>query len=373
MKNRYSLPLLAGLLALLAAHPALAQDGYGTGTILNVPQATGTITLDGNADEADWAMAPEVNLTANWADYGGVAEPDIAATGKVLWKDGVLYVYATYQDYKPFFFGGDNGPDKGAHLLVGVDLLRQDDSMPDPGFSGWVDNMPDGGPVAYKITGAYGPGSEGITANFGLGDDPVSPVDSNWVDGYVFLDDTNLIWGVEMAIYGTQVQQGAMLGFNIGGAAGSQEYADGDGDGDGTYSYYGWQVCDPVPPGEGRTCFYEGGAVMSDAGSFATLVLQTVVANEGGPNDSGFALRSTGPNPFRGSTALGYDMARAGTVDLAVFDALGRRVATLDEGTRAAGSHPVRFDGSALPAGVYLARLSVDGAAVATRRLALTR
>ena len=344
MKNRYSLPLVAGILALVAAHPALAQSSYGTGVVLDVPQATGTITLDGNADEPDWAMAPTIDMTSHFdSGYftccGEQDVPDISSTAKVLWKDGVLYVYVESQDFEEFYFGQEGMPNNGEHFLVGVDLLHMGGER-DGGFSGWVDNMPDLGPVAYKITGAYGNGSQGITANFGLGDETVSPVDSGWVAGSVFVDNTNFRWGVEMAINGSQITNGAQIGFNIGGAQAGPESAVEAGDGEANYAYYAWQVC--ADPGDDSSCQYAGGGVMSDAESFATLNLQTVVANEGGPAESGFALRSTGPNPFRSATSLGYDMARAGTVDLAVFDALGRRVATLDEGSRAPGVAPGR-------------------------------
>jgi hypothetical protein len=63
-------------------------------------------------------------------------------------------------------------------------------------------------------------------------------------------------------------------------------------------------------------------------------------------------------------------------VRLAVYDLSGRRIAALIDGTRPAGSDRVRWSGAgdsgrALPAGVYLARLELDGAAV-TRRIVLT-
>jgi hypothetical protein len=56
-------------------------------------------------------------------------------------------------------------------------------------------------------------------------------------------------------------------------------------------------------------------------------------------------------------------------VEVGLYDVLGRRVAVLDEGLRAAGEHPVRVDGSALASGVYAVRLAVDGQTVATRTL----
>jgi len=74
------------------------------------------------------------------------------------------------------------------------------------------------------------------------------------------------------------------------------------------------------------------------------------------------------PNPFNPRTRIGFDLPVAGHILLAVFDARGRRVATLHEGTAAAG--PLHFDwdgrddsGLIQAGGVYLFRLDsrLDG------------
>jgi photosystem II stability/assembly factor-like uncharacterized protein len=83
------------------------------------------------------------------------------------------------------------------------------------------------------------------------------------------------------------------------------------------------------------------------------------------------------PNPSYGAVRLHYALARTAVVDLAVYDALGRRVATLETGTRGAGSHSAvwggRSDGGRpAPAGVYVVRLDTAGRARA-RTLALVR
>jgi hypothetical protein len=55
-----------------------------------------------------------------------------------------------------------------------------------------------------------------------------------------------------------------------------------------------------------------------------------------------------------------------------VFDALGRRVAVLAAGYRAAGDHVVSFEAGGLPAGAYHYRLQVDGRATG-RTMVLAR
>jgi hypothetical protein len=357
MTNRYSLSLLA-LLALGTALPAQAQ--YGSGLVQQVPRATGTITLDGNANEADWANATNIDVTANWdGAWSGHPDPDVTVTAKVMWANGVLYVYARHEDYQNLFWNGGGGE----QIIVGVDLPHAGGER-DGNFGGWVDNMPNLGPVAYKVW------RDGITANF----QPADSIDveaNGWAAGEVFVNEASFTWGVEMAVYGAQITENGQIGFNIGGATGSLEQAGGDPTQDGAYAFYAWQVCDD--PGPDSFCHYAGGNVMSDAESFATLSFVNTVANEGGAENTASALRDASPNPFRGATTLGYEMDRPGAVALTVYDVLGRQVATLDEGAKAAGTYTATLDASALPAGVYVVRMAVDGAAVASRQIARTR
>jgi len=76
------------------------------------------------------------------------------------------------------------------------------------------------------------------------------------------------------------------------------------------------------------------------------------------------------PNPFNPRTQVAFDLPAADRFSLAVFDARGRRVATLHEGVSSGG--PLLFDwdgrddtGMAQPGGVYLFRLETEGNGVA--------
>jgi hypothetical protein len=89
------------------------------------------------------------------------------------------------------------------------------------------------------------------------------------------------------------------------------------------------------------------------------------------------ALLQNQPNPFRPGTEIRYQLASAAAVRLAVFDAQGRQVRTLVDGTVAAGHHRVAWDGRdahgrAVPSGLYFYRL-VAGAFTATRKMVLSR
>jgi len=65
-------------------------------------------------------------------------------------------------------------------------------------------------------------------------------------------------------------------------------------------------------------------------------------------------------------------MGDGGRVTLKVYDVLGREVVTLVDGVGRPGEHQVGFDGSALPSGVYLYRLTA-GPFTETRRMVLLR
>lgn len=51
------------------------------------------------------------------------------------------------------------------------------------------------------------------------------------------------------------------------------------------------------------------------------------------------------PNPCNPSTTVRYQLSDVGAIKLEVFDCLGRRVMTLDEGVRSTGEHAVTWDG----------------------------
>jgi hypothetical protein len=78
------------------------------------------------------------------------------------------------------------------------------------------------------------------------------------------------------------------------------------------------------------------------------------------------------PNPTAGTAVLRYTLAEGSDVRLVVYDALGREVAVLVDGRVEAGVHEAVLDARALPAGVYVYRLTA-GAQVQAGRLTLVR
>jgi len=102
-----------------------------------------------------------------------------------------------------------------------------------------------------------------------------------------------------------------------------------------------------------------------------TFIDAVGVAEEGAP-DAAFGLGLPYPNPTARGATVRVRLAEAADVEVAVFDALGRRVAVAASGAFGAGEHAVDLDTGALAPGVYVVRLAAGGA-VQSRRLVVTR
>lgn len=66
------------------------------------------------------------------------------------------------------------------------------------------------------------------------------------------------------------------------------------------------------------------------------------------------------PNPFNPTTTIRFELPRPMPVNLTVFNVLGEHQANLLNGMQSAGLHQLTFDGSALPAGLYIYRLEAE-------------
>jgi hypothetical protein len=95
---------------------------------------------------------------------------------------------------------------------------------------------------------------------------------------------------------------------------------------------------------------------------------QFPVAAESEPSQSALAL-SVFPNPSRGVSTVRFSLDAPQRVTLAVFDVLGRRVFAADLGAQPGGEATHRLDAAALPAGLYVVRLTGDAGASATTRI----
>ncbi|RMF06328.1 MAG: DUF5011 domain-containing protein, partial [Candidatus Neomarinimicrobiota bacterium] len=71
-----------------------------------------------------------------------------------------------------------------------------------------------------------------------------------------------------------------------------------------------------------------------------------------------FALNQNYPNPFNPTTTISYALAEDGQVRLAIYDLIGREVATVVNDYQSAGRYTLEFDGSQLATGTYLVVLT---------------
>ncbi len=84
-------------------------------------------------------------------------------------------------------------------------------------------------------------------------------------------------------------------------------------------------------------------------------------------------LEQNYPNPFNPSTTIQYAIAREGVVSLSIFSIIGQLVLVPLRERQLPGHHSIQIDASALPSGVYVYRLDIDGKVVASRRMILAR
>ncbi|MCL4400060.1 T9SS type A sorting domain-containing protein [Patescibacteria group bacterium] len=108
-------------------------------------------------------------------------------------------------------------------------------------------------------------------------------------------------------------------------------------------------------------CLYPYGKdrilVGTDGGVY--IVQSTITAVSPTPSIvSTFHLSQNYPNPFNPTTTIQFSVQKRSLVVLKVYNILGQEVKTLVQGEISPGSHEIMFDGSSLPSGTYIYRLS---------------
>jgi len=86
-----------------------------------------------------------------------------------------------------------------------------------------------------------------------------------------------------------------------------------------------------------------------------------------------FSLSQNYPNPFNPTTIINYELAKTSDVQLAIYDLLGQKLATLVSKRQPAGSHKVEWDASSFSSGVYFYRVETNNGFVQSRKLILLK
>lgn len=102
-----------------------------------------------------------------------------------------------------------------------------------------------------------------------------------------------------------------------------------------------------------------------DESPFAILLLADVVSieDENGVTNWQFSLYQNHPNPFSERTTIGFDLPRAGTVRIEIFNTAGQLIRVLRNQHFQQGHHEVIWDGTnakerPVPSGIYFYRIS---------------
>jgi len=107
-------------------------------------------------------------------------------------------------------------------------------------------------------------------------------------------------------------------------------------------------------------------------GILAQGVLTGVSENYTNPIPQAFSLEQNHPNPFNPKTEITFGVPYTSAVNLAVFNIMSQKIATLVEGSMGAGNYHVSWNAEDLPSGIYFCRLTA-GTTVLTRKMILLR
>jgi len=90
-----------------------------------------------------------------------------------------------------------------------------------------------------------------------------------------------------------------------------------------------------------------------------------------------FTLAQNYPNPFNPSTEIAFSLELDSNIELTIFNVIGQKVKVLENGTRSAGTHTIKWDGrdelgGVVPTGLYFYQLT-DGTNSMTKKMALMK
>jgi len=101
----------------------------------------------------------------------------------------------------------------------------------------------------------------------------------------------------------------------------------------------------------------------ADLEGFRNLLISEVASVTGStlviPTE--YALHPAFPNPFNPVTTISYDLPKDSEISLTVYDVEGRKITTLSQGLKSAGSHVIEWSADGLPSGLYFVKLDASG------------
>jgi len=305
------------------------------GDIMRIPYTDTPPTVDGVIEEGEWDVADEYSLT-RFED---------------LPSQNPIPFFNTWDDHRTSArFMWDND-----YLYVFVSVVDDTICVP-PGADPWMTDcfeiFIDGG--NEKTTSYDG---NDVQWRYVEGENWQSPVKGNGKGEYVW-QTTELGYNCELRIPRDSLtfplEADHVLGFEISNA-------DVDNDVQSRTHVLHWWATD--------------GTTWKNASLFGTAVLSGAPESVNGKNHeviSGYELAQNYPNPFNAGTQIRYVVPQKGFVKLSVFNILGQEVAVLVNEVKDRGTYTARFNGSALPSGVYLYRLNA-GTTTLVRKMVMMK
>lgn len=127
--------------------------------------------------------------------------------------------------------------------------------------------------------------------------------------------------------------------------------------------------------GSARNSIYVDGLAAWDGSSWSTIGDAWSTDVEVIPDNKmpqSYSLAQNYPNPFNPSTDISFSLPRRSTVNLTVYNLLGRKIETLINKEMEAGNYTALWDGSNSASGIYFYRLSA-GDYVETKKMLLLK
>jgi hypothetical protein len=111
--------------------------------------------------------------------------------------------------------------------------------------------------------------------------------------------------------------------------------------------------------GGGLAVYHESGVVKVDEKSDEKIPTE-------------FILAQNYPNPFNPTTKIKYSIPKESFVKIAIYDILGKEIATLVNEGKPTGNYEIQFNASNLPSGVYFYRMQA-GNFIETKKMVLIK
>ncbi len=112
---------------------------------------------------------------------------------------------------------------------------------------------------------------------------------------------------------------------------------------------------------------------VAEGGGFIRMItnISTAIPAADASVPAGFTLAQNFPNPFNPSTAIHFNLPKAGFTTLKIYNALGEEIATLLAETLPAGNHAYQWQARDFSSGIYFYQLNFEGHSLMKRAVLL--